>query len=154
MVQGKPGEDGRIIAITDKSGHYETSPEMVINGLKALREQGVDLNKITLVLNSHPFSKKPLEKHNALTFLMRTEMQPEVAEIFQGVMNRETAENLLKEAPVGTWLLRFSEREKQMVLTLKNEGGYLHKLVNDPKIPLSQLTIKDLEKRMLPRREV
>ncbi len=66
-------ENGKITAITDKSGHYETSREMLLEGVKALRRKGVDLSQVTVILNSHPLATDPKEKINALDFLAEGE---------------------------------------------------------------------------------
>jgi hypothetical protein len=65
----KFNSDGELTDITDKSGHYEPNPAMVLKGLAALKKQGVDLHKIRLTMNAHPLSSEPFLIYNAAEFL-------------------------------------------------------------------------------------
>lgn len=42
-------EDGRLTRITVESGHYQTTPKNILNCLKVLQEQGIDLSQTKLV---------------------------------------------------------------------------------------------------------
>ncbi len=57
--------NGEFVAISNKSGHYKPNIECMINVLSILKEQGIDLSKIVLVL----LEEKKSFGCNALEFL-------------------------------------------------------------------------------------
>lgn len=61
-------EQGNLIEISNNSGHYEPGPEEMVNILKLLRGNGIDLTKVTLKLVDHPF-KGHYKTFNAAAFL-------------------------------------------------------------------------------------
>lgn len=63
-------KEGKLQTITDKSGHYQPTKEMMAKGLKILQKRGIDLSEVKLILNSHPLSTGgPRKEVNALEFL-------------------------------------------------------------------------------------
>lgn len=58
-------KEGRLEQITDKSGHYKPSQEMVLNGLEALKNKGVDLSQVELSIGMQENKKI----FNALKYL-------------------------------------------------------------------------------------
>lgn len=114
-------ENGKLTTITDKSGHYQTSPEMVINGLKVLKSQGVDLSDVTLIMNAHPHSTNPPVKHNASDYLesavFHEKLQNE--DNYVGSMDTAKAKEALKNSPPGSWIIRYSENQGMYICTKK-----------------------------------
>lgn len=147
-------QNGVVKKITDKSGHYETSKKMIVEGLKALKKLGIDLNGVELTLNAHPESKLPRETiNNALEFLLRTEIENDPN--YQGKMSRLEAEALLKAAKDNkAWLIRYSENNNNFVVSHKslNSDG----IVQYSHINVDQHSIEQLKRiyganKMLPK---
>jgi hypothetical protein len=144
-------KDGKIVGITDKSGHYEPDNDLIIKGLMALHLSKVDLSNVVLTINAHPLSQIPKKQYNALEFLRNGgppkglqettktsvptrdsstpasyRMQPKTE-----MKSRADAEKYLSDKPNGTWFIRFSESQNQDVISIKNKNGMVtHWLTN------------------------
>ncbi|MEZ5597129.1 MAG: SH2 domain-containing protein [Pseudomonadales bacterium] len=93
--------DGRLQAISDKSGHYMPDRIRLLQGLSALKKASVPLENVSLLINGKP------EGISAGLFVRSEGWRLDAANF--GTLTRADTENRLRGQPEGTWLLRQSD---------------------------------------------
>ncbi|MCP5180551.1 MAG: hypothetical protein H6994_11755 [Pseudomonadales bacterium] len=95
--------DGRLQAISDKSGHYMPDRVRLLQGLTALKNANVPLESVDLFINAQK------QGISAGLFVRSENWRLDAANF--GAVSRVDAESRLRGQPQGTWMLRQSANQ-------------------------------------------
>lgn len=133
-------ENGKIKTITDKSGHYQSSEQMILRGLDALIKSGADLSQTQVIMNS--LSKDRLT-YSALEFYQSKSLYYGLpvfneAEIQQTLSHKPRGFEMLSRGNDGTLKYSYKNiRDEVVVETFeKTENSYIFKDKNGKTIDL------------------
>jgi hypothetical protein len=109
-------EGGSLVAISDLSGHYTPSPEMVKAAIKTLESRGVPMESVGVKLG-----RKVVDYYTFMGLSAPTEEDDNWELISHGPIGREKAEWLLIGRPKGTWMARAGTSEQNVVSLFDGE---------------------------------
>lgn len=131
-------KDGVLIGITDKSGHYQPTPEMVVEGLKALKAYGANLRDVAIYFNSTSKADH-YEVEDAAEHLEQAIASKKWDAFVKhpknhGLMSKRTAEEYLQQLPTGAAVLRYSQGQQDYVISKRTGSKQIDHV---PKLQLS-----------------